>query len=144
MTYSRETEMARQANTIDKHVGARVRMRRIMLGMSQEKLGKALALTFQQIQKYEKGSNRIGASRLHQISMVLNTPVSFFFDGAPNTSESGGNDFDLATRFMSCPGGAELAEYFIRINEAAGRRLVIEMAERLASALSVEKLQKDT
>ena len=70
-------------NPIDKHVGSRVRMRRMMVGMSQEKLGDALGLTFQQVQKYEKGTNRIGASRLQQISIILQVPVSFFFEGAP-------------------------------------------------------------
>jgi transcriptional regulator with XRE-family HTH domain len=68
---------------IDKHVGSRVRMRRIMLAMSQEKLGAALGLTFQQVQKYEKGTNRIGASRLQQISQILQVPVAFFFEGLP-------------------------------------------------------------
>ena len=71
-------------NPIDKHVGSRVRMRRMMLAMSQEKLGDALGLTFQQVQKYEKGTNRIGASRLQQISHILQVPVAFFFEGAPN------------------------------------------------------------
>src|SRR5262252_2459663 len=71
-------------NPIDKHVGSRVRMRRMMLAMSQEKLGDALGLTFQQVQKYEKGTNRIGASRLQQISQILQVPVSFFFEDAPN------------------------------------------------------------
>src|SRR6201991_3320337 len=76
--------MAKKApNPIDKHVGSRVRMRRMMLGMSQEKLGAALGLTFQQVQKYEKGSNRIGASRLQQIAHILQVPVAFFFEGAP-------------------------------------------------------------
>src|SRR5437868_10904520 len=70
-------------NPIDKHVGSRVRMRRVLIGMSQEKLGEALSLTFQQVQKYEKGTNRIGASRLQQISNILGVPVSFFFDGSP-------------------------------------------------------------
>ena len=77
--------MAKKApNPTDKHVGSRVRMRRMMLGMSQEKLGDALGLTFQQVQKYEKGTNRIGASRLQQISHILQVPVAFFFEGAPN------------------------------------------------------------
>ena len=75
--------MKKAPNPIDRHVGSRVRMRRMMLGMSQEKLGDALGLTFQQVQKYEKGTNRIGASRLQQISNSLQVPVSFFFDGAP-------------------------------------------------------------
>src|SRR5205085_12524775 len=77
-------------NPIDKHVGSRVRMRRMMLGMSQEKLGGALHLTFQQVQKYEKGTNRIGASRLQQISHILQVPVSFFFEGAPAPENAGG------------------------------------------------------
>ena len=68
-------------NPVDKYVGSRVRMRRIMLGMSQEKLGEALGLTFQQIQKYEKGTNRVGASRIQQIAEVLQIPVSFLFEG---------------------------------------------------------------
>src|SRR5574337_791085 len=75
-------------NPIDKHVGSRVRMRRMMLAISQEKLGDALGLTFQQVQKYEKGTNRIGASRLQQISHVLQVPVAFFFEGAPLLNQS--------------------------------------------------------
>src|ERR1700680_767421 len=73
-------------NPIDKHVGSRVRMRRMMLGMSQTKLGDALGLTFQQVQKYEKGTNRVGASRLHHISNILQVPVPFFFEGAPRSA----------------------------------------------------------
>src|SRR5271165_2241955 len=78
-------EMAskKQPNPIDIHVGSRVRLRRMMLGMSQEKLGENLGITFQQIQKYEKGTNRIGASRLQHIARVLSMPVSYFFEGAP-------------------------------------------------------------
>src|SRR5882757_2050353 len=73
----------KQPNPIDIHVGSRVRLRRMMLGMSQEKLGESLGITFQQIQKYEKGTNRIGASRLQHIARVLSVPVSFFFEDAP-------------------------------------------------------------
>ena len=77
-------------NPVDKYVGSRVRMRRIMLGMSQEKLGEALGLTFQQVQKYEKGTNRVGASRIQQISEILQVPVSFLFEGGPSgTAERG-------------------------------------------------------
>jgi transcriptional regulator with XRE-family HTH domain len=71
-------------NPVDRHVGSRVRMRRMMLAMSQTNLGNALGLTFQQVQKYEKGTNRIGASRLQQISHILQVPVAFFFEGAPS------------------------------------------------------------
>src|SRR5881396_4270288 len=73
-----------RASPIDAHVGARIRLRRTLLGMSQEKLGEALGLTFQQVQKYEKGTNRVGASRLQQISEILQVPVSFLFDGGPS------------------------------------------------------------
>ena len=76
----------RAPNPTDKHVGSRVRMRRKMLAMSQTKLGDALGVTFQQVQKYEKGTNRIGASRLQQMSHILQVPVVFFFEGAPNAS----------------------------------------------------------
>src|SRR5271163_4655826 len=77
------------ANATDKHVGNRVRMRRIMFEMSQEKLGDALGLTFQQVQKYEKGINRIGAGRLQQIAQILQVPVTFFFEGAPRAQTIG-------------------------------------------------------
>jgi transcriptional regulator with XRE-family HTH domain len=76
-------ENKKKPNPIDIHVGSRIRLRRTMLGMSQEKLGEALGITFQQIQKYEKGTNRVGASRLQNISTILNVPVSFFFEDAP-------------------------------------------------------------
>ena len=78
-------------NPVDKHAGSRVRMRRVMLSMSQEKLGDALGLTFQQVQKYEKGSNRMGSSRLQQIANVLQVPVTFFFDGAPGQIKAKGD-----------------------------------------------------
>src|SRR5689334_13528231 len=74
---------------VDNYVGSRVRMRRVMLGMSQEKLGEALGLTFQQIQKYEKVTNRVGASRIQQISEILQVPVSFLFEGGPTGATAG-------------------------------------------------------
>ena len=77
-------------NPVDIHVGSRVRLRRMMLGMSQEKLGEHLGITFQQIQKYEKGTNRIGASRLQHIARVLTVPVAFFFEDAPGSPGPGG------------------------------------------------------
>ena len=73
---------------MDVHVGSRVRLRRMVIGMSQEKLGERMGLTFQQIQKYEKGTNRIGASRLFQLSQILDVPVQFFFENAPLSSVS--------------------------------------------------------
>src|SRR6476660_6981107 len=113
--------MAKKApNPIDKHVGSRVRMRRMMLSMSQERLGDALSLTFQQVQKYEKGTNRIGASRLQQISNVLQVPVAFFFEGAPDVpgSPRGGKDAPSPTyvaEFLATTDGLALTKAFMQI-----------------------------
>src|SRR5271165_61481 len=109
-------------NPTDKHVGSRVRMRRMMLGMSQEKLGDALGLTFQQVQKYEKGTNRIGASRLQQISQILQVPVAFFFEGAPtlHPSPDGTTPAPSPTyvsEFLATSDGLALTKAFMRIKE---------------------------
>jgi len=130
--------MAKKApNPIDKHVGSRVRMRRMMLGMSQEKLGDALGLTFQQVQKYEKGTNRIGASRLQQISLILQVPVAFFFEGAP-PPPGGPPGFAEApspayvTDFLATNDGLSLVKAFMRIPNAKLRRRVVELVEEMA------------
>jgi transcriptional regulator with XRE-family HTH domain len=130
--------MAKKApNPIDKHVGSRVRMRRMMLSMSQEKLGDALGLTFQQVQKYEKGTNRIGASRLQQISLILQVPVSFFFEGAPappgrpqGMGEAPSPEY--ATSFMATSDGLALARAFTRIENAKLRRRIVELVAEMA------------
>jgi len=124
-------------NPIDKHVGSRVRMRRMMLGMSQEKLGDALGLTFQQVQKYEKGANRVGASRLQHISHILQVPVSFFFEGAPHVPgqpKSVGNAPSPAyvTDFLASSDGLALTKAFTRINEPKLRRRIVDLVEEIA------------
>ena len=121
-------------NPVDKYVGSRVRMRRIMLGMSQEKLGEALGLTFQQVQKYEKGSNRIGASRLQQISLILQAPISFFFEGVPGP-DGFGEDTSPAymTNFLASSDGLKLVKAFTRIPSAAVRRRIVDLIEEMAS-----------
>src|SRR5262245_12027963 len=130
--------MAKKApNPIDKHVGSRVRMRRMMLSMSQEKLGDALGLTFQQVQKYEKGSNRIGASRLQQISTILQVPVSFFFEGAPPPpgNESGFGEAPspaYVTEFLATSDGLALVKAFVRIPNAKLRRRIVDLVEEMA------------
>ena len=130
--------MAKKApNPIDKHVGSRVRMRRMMLSMSQEKLGDALGLTFQQIQKYEKGTNRIGASRLQQISLILQVPVAFFFEGAPSPP---GRPQGLGeapspayvTDFLSTNDGLALVKAFQRIENAKLRRRIVDLVQQIA------------
>jgi transcriptional regulator with XRE-family HTH domain len=120
---------------IDKHVGSRVRMRRIMLAMSQEKLGAALGLTFQQVQKYEKGTNRIGASRLQQISQILQVPVAFFFEGAPNAlAPHSGSALSMAQidDFISDSDGLKLIRAFMRIDNAALRRRIVMLVQEIA------------
>jgi transcriptional regulator with XRE-family HTH domain len=124
-------------NPIDKHVGSRVRMRRMMLSMSQEKLGDALDLTFQQVQKYEKGTNRIGASRLQQISNILQVPVEFFFEGAPNLNNfgSGAKDAPSASYvsdFLASSEGLSLTKAFTRIKEPKLRRRIVDLVEEIA------------
>ncbi len=128
-------------NPIDKHVGSRVRMRRMMLGMSQEKLGDALGLTFQQVQKYEKGTNRIGASRLQQISIILQVPVSFFFEGAP-TVPSGPRQDGMAeapspsyvSDFLATSDGLALTKAFMRIGDSKLRRRIVDLVEQIAGS----------
>jgi transcriptional regulator with XRE-family HTH domain len=130
--------MAKKApNPIDKHVGSRVRMRRMMLSMSQEKLGDALGLTFQQVQKYEKGTNRIGASRLQQISHILQVPVAFFFEGAPNLSgqPDGLKEAPSAAYvadFLATSDGLALTKAFMRIKEAKLRRRIVDLVEEIS------------
>ena len=124
-------------NPIDKHVGSRVRMRRMMLSMSQEKLGDALHLTFQQVQKYEKGTNRIGASRLQQISHILQVPVSFFFEGAPTpegmTGMSDAPSPAYVADFLSSSDGLALTKAFMRIKHPNVRRRIVDLVESIAA-----------
>ena len=128
----------KEPNPIDKYVGSRVRMRRIMLGMSQEKLGEALGLTFQQIQKYEKGTNRVGASRIQQISEILQVPVSFLFEGGP-TSTAAGDGFGEGTSptyvsdFLATSEGLALTRAFTRIADTKLRRSIVDLVEQIAA-----------
>jgi len=128
---------AKTPNPVDKYVGSRVRMRRIMLGLSQEKLGDALGLTFQQIQKYEKGTNRIGASRLHQIADILQVPVSFLFEGGPasNTSVEGLGEAPspaYVSDFLATSEGLALTRAFTKITDAKLRRSIVDLVEQIA------------
>jgi transcriptional regulator with XRE-family HTH domain len=140
--------MAKKApNPIDKHVGSRVRMRRMMLGMSQEKLGDALGLTFQQVQKYEKGTNRIGASRLQQISQILQVPVAFFFEGvpgefepAPGTQEAPSPAY--VSDFLATSDGLSLTKAFMRIKDAKLRRRIVDLVQQMAGEEVEEKEQR--
>lgn len=129
----------KKPNPIDVHVGSRVRLRRTMQSMSQEKLGDSLGITFQQIQKYEKGANRIGASRLQNISRVLNTPVAFFFEDAPSGGEGNApgmeeaNSTNYVVDFLSSSEGLQLNRAFVKISDAKVRRKIIDLVKALAS-----------
>lgn len=132
---------SRRPNPIDIHVGGRVRFRRMLLGMSQEKLGERLGLTFQQVQKYEKGINRIGASRLFDLSQVLGVPVQFFYDEAPggyeqpSMSQPGFADRQSESyivEFLNSRDGLELNKAFVRIADVKVRRSIVDLVRSLA------------
>ncbi|CZT34002.1 helix-turn-helix domain-containing protein [Rhizobium sp. 9140] len=139
-------ENKKKPNPIDIHVGSRIRLRRTMLGMSQEKLGEALGITFQQIQKYEKGTNRVGASRLQNISAILNVPVSFFFEDAPGDSGSGGGASGMAEAsssnyvvdFLSSSEGLQLNRAFVKIGDPKVRRKIVDLVKALAADIDSE------
>lgn len=131
---------SRRANPMDVHVGGRVRMRRMLLGMSQEKLGEQLGLTFQQVQKYEKGVNRIGASRLFDMAKVLGVPVQFFYDDAPYAASGAPVAHGFAEKagesyvvdFLSTREGLELNKAFARITDPKVRKAICDLVRSLA------------
>jgi transcriptional regulator with XRE-family HTH domain len=133
----------RKPNPVDVHVGSRVRYRRMIIGMSQEKLGEKMNLTFQQIQKYEKGTNRIGASRLFQLSKILDVPVGYFFEDAFANSAASNAAHGLhepeqegfLLDFLNSREGLDLNRAFAKIQDPKVRRRVID----LVRALSEEK-----
>jgi len=136
-------------NPIDVHVGSRVRLRRTLLGMSQEKLGEAIGLTFQQVQKYERGANRIGASRLFDLSRVLDVPVSFFFDDMPAdpdvinpTDHAGGFAEEKPGGFEPDPMAKretlELVRAYYRITDPQVRKRLFELTKSVANAANIE------
>lgn len=138
--------MQKTPNPIDKHVGSRVRMRRLMIGLSQEKLGEALGVTFQQVQKYEKGINRIGASRLQHIAKVLGVAVEFFFEGSPQQGDAGVGFAESAmptytSDFLTTSEGVQLTKAFLRIKSAKVRRRLIEVIEAVADSQEEPQLK---
>ncbi|HMJ41646.1 MAG TPA: helix-turn-helix transcriptional regulator [Pseudolabrys sp.] len=123
-------------NAIDTYVGSRIRMQRLLIGMTQQKLGDAIGLTFQQVQKYEKGANRVGASRLQQISSALGVAPAFFFEGVP--AAAGGQPTYEAnpmphyvSDFLSTADGVALIKSFIRISSPKLRRAIVAFVEQI-------------
>ena len=128
----------RTPKPVDMHVGSRVRMRRLMLGISQEELADALDLSFQQVQKYEKGTNRIGASRLEDISRFLQVPIAFFFEGASVASAVAASEEDtrslaLMDDFVSSREGLRLARSFTQIEDEDVRRRIVDLVQAIGS-----------
>jgi transcriptional regulator with XRE-family HTH domain len=121
-------------NPIDVYVGGRLRARRLALGMSQEKLGDALGISFQQVQKYEKGINRIGASRLQHISSILQVPVEYFFEGAPGRQKSKvtGPSLAYVSEFLATTDGPVLAKAFMKIKHAQIRHHIVKLVNAIA------------
>jgi transcriptional regulator with XRE-family HTH domain len=127
----------RSPNPIDLHVGARIRTRRKILGVSQEKLAEALGLTFQQVQKYERGANRVSASKLYAIAAALQTQIAYFFEGLADpalgrsdVSETGAEQF--VHDFLMTPEGLELAGLFPKVRRGAVRRRILDLVRSMA------------
>jgi transcriptional regulator with XRE-family HTH domain len=130
----------RLPHAIDQHVGDRVRMRRKMLGMSQENLGNALGLTFQQVQKYEKGTNRIGASRLQHIASIQQVPISFFFEGAPGLPYVLDKSSAYVSEFLTTSEGLALSEAYMHIQSAKLRRSIVALVKQIAGESEPEQV----
>jgi len=122
----------KKPNPIDRHVGARVRMRRLMLDMTQTELGDKLGLTFQQVQKYEKGTNRIGASRLQHIADVLQVPVSFFFEGADSDVKATESRAMFVSEFLASSEGIALVKAYMNIRDIKTRRCIVQLVEQIS------------
>ena len=127
-------------NPTDRHVGARLRMRRLMLKMSQQQLGDLLGLSFQQVQKYEKGTNRIGASRLQQIALILNVSITYFFEGAPAPNSVGKEPGakvapDYVNAFLTDIDGLALTKAFMRINKPGVKRAIVSLVKKIADEM---------
>jgi transcriptional regulator with XRE-family HTH domain len=122
----------RSPNPTDRHVGDRIRMRRKMQGMSQEKLGEALGITFQQMQKYEKGTNRIAAGRLQHIASIQQVPISFFFEGAPGLSYVLDESSDYVSDFLATSEALALTKAYMQIQDAKLRRSIVDLVKQIA------------
>ena len=133
----KDKPVVRAADDVDAFVGSRVRIRRMTLGISQEHLGAALGLTFQQVQKYEKGQNRIGAGRLFRIAQILSVPVQYFYEGLPATIAED-EEGDVAERtasvqaFLASNEGHALSMAFLKIEDVPTRRRIVDLVNTIA------------
>ena len=129
--------MARKSlNSVDAHVGLRIKMRRMELKYSQGELAQHCNITFQQIQKYENGANRVSASRLVEVAKILQVPVSFFFDGLPSSDakkNKAAAEYDLARKLLSTREGVDLSKAFILIDDKSVQRSIVALVEQIAT-----------
>ena len=123
-----DTTTVHRIHPVDAHVGARLRLRRKLIGMSQEQLADALGITFQQVQKYERGANRISASKLYDAAQALSVPIGFFFENLP---EDGPID-EQASAFLYTPDAVPLAQAFARIETPSRRQAILDLMRELA------------
>lgn len=128
-----DAAVTKKANPIDAQVGNRVRIRRMLIGMSQERLGDLLGLTFQQVQKYEKGINRIGAGRLFEIARILDVPIDFFYDGVGGPAEGMAEASAPVMEFVSSTEGLQLSLSFMKIRDPKVRKRVLDLVKSLAA-----------
>jgi len=136
----KDASEGRTPNPVDTHVGRQIRTRRKILGVSQERLADSLGLTFQQVQKYERGANRVSASKLYEVARTLQAPLSYFFEGLadptverqPGMADEGSDQF--VHDFLMTPEGLDLAEHFPRIRQPKARRRIVELVKTLAGA----------
>jgi transcriptional regulator with XRE-family HTH domain len=138
----------RLPNPVDLHVGARIRLRRRMQGVSQEKLADALGLTFQQVQKYERGANRVSASKLYEIAAALRAPVSYFFDGLADPAGEAGEEAQpghehTVHNFLMTAEGLELARLFPAISRGHVRRRLLDLTRALTAEDELEETAED-
>ena len=129
----------KQANPIDGQVGNRVRLRRMLIGMSQERLGELLGLTFQQVQKYEKGVNRIGAGRLFEVSRILGVPIDYFYEGVSNQLSGGFAESESSPpvmEFVSSGEGLQLSLAFMKIKDPKQRKRLLDLVKSMAEDTS--------
>jgi transcriptional regulator with XRE-family HTH domain len=125
----------KKANPVDAHVGYRVRLRRMLIGMSQERLGDLLGLTFQQVQKYERGINRIGAGRLYEVAEILGVPISFFYegmDGVQVSAEAGSEKPAAVMDFLSSNEGIQLSTAYMGIKDVKVRRKILDLVRSIS------------
>lgn len=134
--------MTKAINAIDHHIAVRIRAARIERGLSQERLGELLGVSFQQVQKYEKASNRVSAGKLALIAGALHKPVVWFFDGAPDVNTAEADGPDLGGRFLTQHYAPAMAQAFIGLPDNASRRLIVTITEALAHRPTVARLAK--